>query len=80
MVLDAMKETGTEAGQAVMIGDTGFDMAMGRNAGVHTLGVSWGFHTGDEINEGGAHELHHDFETLGLALDAFAARIPESAR
>lgn len=79
MVLDAIKETGTEASQAVMIGDTGFDMAMGRNAGVHTLGVSWGFHTADEINQGGAHELHHDFETLGQALDAFAARTPESA-
>lgn len=74
MVLDAIKETGTEAARAVMIGDTGFDMAMGRNAGVHTLGVSWGFHTADEISDGGAHELHHDFETLGQALDAFAAR------
>ena len=79
MVLDAIRETGTEAAHAVMIGDTGFDMTMGRNAGVHTLGVSWGFHTAEEITEGGAHEVHHDFETLGLALDAFAACSPESA-
>lgn len=74
MVLDAISETGTEATHAVMIGDTGFDMTMGRNAGVHTLGVSWGFHTADEITEGGAHEVHHDFETLGRALDAFAGK------
>lgn len=74
MVLDAIAETGADASRAVMIGDTSFDMAMGRNANVHTLGVSWGFHTPEEITEGGAHELHHDFETLGQALDAFAAR------
>jgi len=79
MVLDAMRETGTAAHQAVMIGDTRFDMEMGRNAGVHTLGVSWGFHTPDEIRDGGAHDLHHDFETLNRALDAFAARVEEGA-
>ena len=71
MVLDALKETGADVHQAVMIGDTRFDMEMGRNAGVHTLGVSWGFHTPDEIAEGGAHAIHHDFDALNAALDAF---------
>jgi phosphoglycolate phosphatase len=79
MVLDAMRETGTDAFQAVMIGDTKFDMEMGRNAGVHTLGVSWGFHTLDEIAEGGAHSIHHDFAELDAALDAFAAQVDEQA-
>ncbi len=79
MVLDAMSEAGVDAGQSVMIGDTRFDMEMGRNAGVHTLGVSWGFHTSEEILEGGAHDLHHDFVTLNQALDAFAARVEEDA-
>ncbi len=71
MVLDAMNETGVEAEDTVMIGDTSFDMAMGRAAGVTALGVSWGFHTVDEINEGGAHAIHHDFAALDRALDAF---------
>lgn len=71
MVLDAMNETGVEAQDTVMIGDTSFDMAMGRAAGVTALGVSWGFHTVDEINEGGAHAIHHDFTALDRALDAF---------
>ena len=75
MVLDAMRETGTDAFQAVMIGDTRFDMEMGRNAGVHTLGVSWGFHTPEEIEAGGAHSIHHDFAALDAELDAFAARV-----
>ena len=71
MVLDAMVETGTDADQAVMIGDTLFDMQMGRNAGVHTLGVTWGFHTEKEILAGGAHEIHHTFDSLNTALDRF---------
>ena len=77
MVLDALCETGTGLHQAVMIGDTRFDMEMGRNAGVHTLGVSWGFHTPGEIEAGGAHEVHHDFDTLGAALDQFALQMTE---
>lgn len=79
MVLDALRETGTDAHQAVMIGDTRFDMEMGRSAGVHALGVSWGFHTEDEIRDGGAHAVHHDFTALNVALDAFGAAVEESA-
>ncbi|MBO6796706.1 HAD-IA family hydrolase [Maricaulis sp.] len=79
MILDAMGETGTDPHQAVMIGDTMFDMQMGRNADVHTLGVSWGFHTVDEVRDGGAHEVHHTFDTLNTALDQFALRVEESA-
>ena len=44
MVLAALSETGVDAEQAVMLGDTTFDMDMGRSAGVGTIGVSWGYH------------------------------------
>ncbi len=71
MVVDAMDETGTFAHQTVMIGDTSFDMAMGRAAGVTSLGVSWGFHTVEEIESGGSHAIHHDFASLDRALGAF---------
>lgn len=73
MVLDALKETGAEAARAVMIGDTRFDMEMGRSAGVHSLGVGWGFHTEAEIHAGGAHAVHQDFDALNAALDRFGA-------
>ena len=73
MVLDAMAETGARPEQTVMIGDTSFDMAMGRAARVTALGVSWGFHTPDEISNGGAHHLFDDFAALGAALDRFEA-------
>ncbi|MGJ3231550.1 MAG: HAD-IA family hydrolase [Oceanicaulis sp.] len=77
MVLDAMAETGARPEETVMIGDTSFDMLMARSANAHALGVSWGFHTPDEIAEGGAHEVHHEFDALNAWLDAFE---PGSAR
>ncbi len=44
MILTAMAETGAEAVDTVMIGDTEFDMEMAAAAGVAGLGVSWGYH------------------------------------
>ena len=44
MLLAALAETGVEAARAVMIGDTEYDIAMGRAAGVRTIGVAWGYH------------------------------------
>ena len=49
MVLAALAATGAPASAAVMIGDTTHDMRMGRAAGVRTVGVTWGFHTADEL-------------------------------
>ncbi|MHA6289449.1 HAD-IA family hydrolase [Maricaulis sp. CAU 1757] len=80
MVLDALRETGTRPGQALMIGDTRFDMEMGRNAGVRTLGVSWGFHTQSEIEAGGADEMHHDFDSLNAAFDRFEPVLPNPSQ
>lgn len=44
MVLTCLAETGVEAGDAVVIGDTSFDMDMAQAAGVTGLGVGWGYH------------------------------------
>jgi phosphoglycolate phosphatase len=50
MVQACLAETGVEATRTVMIGDTTFDIDMGRAAGVKTLGVSWGYHATDTLN------------------------------
>ena len=52
----------------VMIGDTSHDMKMARAARCYALGVSWGFHTAEEIREGGADEVSDDFGALSAAL------------
>jgi len=71
MVLEAMAETGARPDDTVIIGDTSFDMLMARAANAHALGVSWGFHTVAEIEEGGAQAVHHDFDSLNQALSRF---------
>ena len=60
MVLAALAETGAEPGQCVMIGDTVFDIAMARAAGVRALGVDWGYHTAAELIEAGAEAVAID--------------------
>ncbi|WP_458791769.1 HAD-IA family hydrolase [Yoonia sp. MH D7] len=50
MVLAALAETGVSAHRAVMVGDTTYDMDMGRAGGVGTIGVSWGYHDAVTLN------------------------------
>jgi len=50
----ALQEAGASPHEAVMIGDTSFDMAMARAAGVRAIGVAWGYHTADELRAAGA--------------------------
>ncbi|MEM9012577.1 MAG: HAD-IA family hydrolase [Pseudomonadota bacterium] len=69
MVEAALRETGLPAAAAVMIGDTEFDIAMGRAAGVATLGVTWGYHPADRLRAAGADLLIDDFAELEAALD-----------
>ncbi len=75
MCQEAMKAVGAEPHQTLIIGDAIHDIRMGLNAGIHTLGVSWGFGTADELSASGAHEVHHDYASLNLSLDAFAVRL-----
>ncbi|MDP1557171.1 MAG: HAD-IA family hydrolase [Hyphomonas sp.] len=73
MVEQSMRALGCAPAQSLMIGDAIHDIAMGRAAGVRSLGVSWGFGRPDELDEAGADEVHHEFRTLTESLLAFAA-------
>lgn len=50
MIHAALAETGVYRENAVMVGDTTFDMDMARAAGVGTIGVSWGYHSPDRLD------------------------------
>ena len=78
MAEEAMKAVGAERHESVMIGDATFDILMGRAAKVHTLGVSWGFGTAQELEAAGAHEVHHDFASLNAALKNFGSKIGDA--
>jgi phosphoglycolate phosphatase len=54
MLRAALAEAGTEPANAVIIGDTVFDVMMGVHAGVRALGVDWGYHEAAELIEAGA--------------------------
>jgi phosphoglycolate phosphatase len=64
MLLQAMAETGVEADDTMMIGDTTYDMAMAVNAGVRAVGVAWGYHANDDLRAAGAQVLVQDFREL----------------
>lgn len=61
MVFKALAETGVDAKDAVLIGDTSFDMIMARNAGIARIGVTWGYHPADALSTAGAQAIASDF-------------------
>lgn len=71
MVLTAMDETGIDAGDAVMIGDTSFDIEMAAAAGVLPVGVSWGYHPAEELWQSGAFAVANDCTELESILETF---------
>ena len=48
---------GIDATRGVMIGDRGPDMRAARHHGLHALGVLWGYGSGEELRDAGAHAL-----------------------
>ena len=65
MAQRAMSEVG--AARGVMIGDTTYDMEMGRTAGLKTIGVSWGYHSGASLLKN-ADLVVNNFENLLPAI------------
>lgn len=52
MLVEILDELAVEPAQALMVGDTEYDLLMARNAGVAALGVSYGVHEKERL-------LHH---------------------
>lgn len=69
MLKAALAETGVASGQAVIIGDTTYDIEMGRAAGVSTIGVSWGYHRPEQLLAARADRVIDRFDDLQAALD-----------
>lgn len=70
MVLNCLAATGVACQNAVVVGDTEFDMAMARAAGVRAVGVSWGYHSNERMLRGGAEHIVGEFTALDAALHA----------
>ncbi|MCI0504661.1 MAG: HAD-IA family hydrolase [Gammaproteobacteria bacterium] len=51
MLEEILEELGVEPQKAVMIGDTEYDLQMAKNAGVHAIGVSYGVHDTERLQQ-----------------------------
>ena len=60
MLEAALFEAAAQPGNAVMIGDTAYDMAMAAEIGVRAIGVAWGYHTPEELLSAGAETVAAD--------------------
>ena len=69
MLEQALRETGAEKDHAVMIGDTTFDIQMGRAAGFRTVGVTWGYHATEDLKSAGADVLIDRYSDLPDVLN-----------
>lgn len=71
MVLYAMAEAGSPGPQnTVLVGDTTYDMIMARSAHCHAIGVSWGYHPADELENAGAEKIINHFSDLQSVLES----------
>ena len=54
VVLSVMENFGATREECLYVGDTSTDMQTGKNAGMYTVGVLWGFRGREELSENGA--------------------------
>ena len=64
MLQAALAAAGAAPENAVMIGDTAYDIEMARAAGVRAIGVEWGYHATSELLAAGAEAVARNPEEL----------------
>lgn len=69
MLLACLAAAGVEPRDAVMVGDTEFDMAMAVAAGCRAIGVSWGYHPVERVLAAGAERVADSFDELDAVLE-----------
>ena len=60
-----LKEFGVDAAECLYVGDTNVDMQTGKNTGMFTVGVLWGFRDREELENNNADAIiTHPLELL----------------
>lgn len=62
------KKMGVNPEQCIYVGDTDTDMKTGNNAGMYTVGVTWGFRQREELERSGAEQIITNVEDLLLLI------------
>ena len=68
MLEEILEQTGMEPESAVMVGDTEYDLEMAKNAGISSIGVSYGVHEGERLLK---HEPITVIDEIGALLGWF---------
>ena len=63
-VFDIMAELGVGKDETIFVGDTKVDIATGKNAGLYSVGVLWGFRDEAELKEAGADVIIDDADDI----------------
>lgn len=64
IVYGILRDTGISTEQTLYVGDSGVDMQTACNAGVESVGVTWGFRSEAELREHGAAHLVHEADAI----------------
>ena len=64
MALHALKALKIKNSEAFMIGDTVYDIKMGKDAKINTVGVTWGYNSEEELHQENANYIIHDPKEL----------------
>ena len=64
MAIHALRTLKVKNSAAFMIGDTVYDIKMGINAEINTVGVTWGYNTEEELHQANADHIIHDLNEL----------------
>ena len=57
-------KAGDERENCYMVGDSAVDIKTAQNAGIHSIGVSWGFRSREELEQAGAEQIADTVEEL----------------
>ena len=68
MAIKAMKDLGVQNKFCVIIGDTINDIGLGVNAGITSIGVTWGYNSRELLTTAGATHLVNNANDLGKLL------------
>ncbi|MFL2800443.1 MAG: HAD family hydrolase [Paracoccaceae bacterium] len=64
MAIHALRTLKVKNSKAFMIGDTVYDIKMGKDAKINTVGVTWGYNSEEELHQENADYIIHDPKEL----------------
>jgi len=77
MLIEILRETGLSAGDALMIGDTEYDLEMGLRIGMPTVAVSYGAHHLDRLRQHRPKTEIHHFPELEIWLESLTDELQQ---